>query len=356
MNSSTATVHDRESGCTPQLVEREVPKPAELLNGNGHKLVQVADLGRLGERSVEVPVSDLSFGFSPRARGHDQSHVEVLMGLLDRLPPILVHAPTMRVIDGVHRVIAARTKGRAQVRALLFHGSEAEASVQAIFCNVSHGKPLSLSERQKAAGSVLRVYPAWSDRRVAAVCGLSPKTVGRVRQDSSEEVPQLRLGRDGRSRPSDPTLSRRRIAELFRENPNATIQAVVAATASSPGTVRDVRARLQRGDSILPPRVAEAQSRQDEEPVDGAPAFEEKLKDDKAFNSRTTGMEFTEWLQSRLVADDGEWGEFVGSVPLSRVYEVADAARRCADSWRRFAAELEARTGGSYSKPQNPQP
>lgn len=288
----------------------------------------------------------LSFGFSPRTRGHDKAHVDVLIGVIDRLPPILVHAPTMRVIDGMHRVLAARSVGRQSICARLFHGSEAEAEVQAVFSNVSHGKPLTLTERQAAARNVLSCYPTWSDRRVAAVCGLSPKTVGRVRQETTGEGPQLRLGRDGKARPSDPALLRRRIAQALEENPQATVQEIVTCTGASPGTVRDVRTRVRRGDDILPSRVAHAQrSERKTEESNG----ESKTVRDDAYISRQGGTDFAEWFESQLIANDGEWERYIEVVPLSRVYEVADSARSCAEAWKRFADALEARSGGSYA-------
>jgi hypothetical protein len=268
----------------------------------------------------------------------------VLIGVIDRLPPILVHARTMRVIDGMHRVLAARSLGRRSICARLFHGSEAEAEVQAVFSNVSHGKPLTLADRQTAARNVLTCYPTWSDRRVAAVCGLSPKTVGRVRQEcgATEEGPQLRLGRDGKARPSDPALLRRRIAQALEEHPHATVQEIVARTGASPGTVRDVRKRVRRGDNILPSRIADAQSNHNEQ-------HHSRTVGDTAVVSRRGGPEFTEWFESQLIDDDREWERFIEAVPLSRVYEVADTARSCAERWKRFADALEARSGGSYA-------
>jgi hypothetical protein len=49
-----------------------------------------------------------------------------------------------------------------------------------------------------------------------------------------------------------------------------------------------------------------------------------------------------EWLDVTAV-DDG-WFEHVGDLPLSRLYELADEARRRSIWWGRFADALEART------------
>ena len=111
-------------------------------------------------------VADLSVGYSPRQRKVDDDHVTLLGEVIDRLPPIVVDERTMTVIDGVHRLEAARRAGRAEIKALLFSGNETEGLVVAIQANVRHGKPLSRAERQAAACALLRRSPDRSDRWV----------------------------------------------------------------------------------------------------------------------------------------------------------------------------------------------
>ena len=127
-------------------------------------------------------LTDLVGSYSPRDIRVDEDHVLALAEVLDRLPPVVVDERTMKVIDGVHRVEASRRMGRTEIRALLFSGSETDALVVAVQANVRHGKPLSRSERQAAAGTLLRRCPDRSDRWVAEVCGLSHSTVARIRR------------------------------------------------------------------------------------------------------------------------------------------------------------------------------
>jgi hypothetical protein len=248
----------------------------------------------------------------------------------------------MRVIDGVHRVLAARSRGQHSISAYLFHGNEAEAWLQAVLCNMAHGKPLTLAERESAGSKVLELYPEWSDRRIAATCGLSPKTVSSIRRRATVDSPQLRarVGRDGRSRSTSPIELRRRIAEALSSDPTASIRAIAARTNAAQGTVRDVRARLQRGDSIFSPRLAAAAQAQQEA------ADDSDLTEDQALGSQKEGAEFVDWFDAHNLAGDADWKPFVDAIPVSRVYEVADAARRCADIWRRFATAVESRVRG----------
>jgi ParB-like chromosome segregation protein Spo0J len=325
--------------------ERRAPGPVRL--GEPAEVVamaspRAAEARRRLDAPVEVGVDELRFDLSPRHQDVDEEHVAVLAGALENLPPIVVHAPSMQVIDGVHRVMAARAAGLDTVPALLSHGTEEEAAVQAIYFNVAHGKPLTFAEREAATTKVLALQPAWSDRRIAAVCGLSPKTVARLRVLATVEDPQLRarVGRDGRRRAIDPIEARERIAATIEADPGASNRSIAAETGASQRTVRDVRDRMARGEDILSPRLAARRRREQREQAE-APASE-----DEAFEALPGGAEFARWLDAHVVTSDDEWRGHVDAVPLSRVYEVADTARRCAGTWERLASALEGRISG----------
>ena len=64
---------------------------------------------------------------------------------------------------------------------------------------------------------------------------------------------------------------------------------------------------------------------------------------DPAFLSRDDGREFLRWFQRTSVKETDQ-GRHLGQVPLSRVYTVADEARRRAAWWSDFALQLEGRT------------
>ena len=56
------------------------------------------------------------------------------------LSPILVRRCTNQVIDGVHRLIAARRRGQETIALRYFDGDEASAFVLAVSMNVAHGR------------------------------------------------------------------------------------------------------------------------------------------------------------------------------------------------------------------------
>ena len=137
---------------------------------------------------VQLALADLRGGPSLRANGLDPAHVALLAEMANRWPAIVVHRADFTVIDGQHRVAAARQLGLHHVRAVLFDGSPDDAYVEFVRCNVGHGLPLSLEERRAAVQRILRTHADRSDRGIAEVCGVSPKTVARV----PRRIPRLR--------------------------------------------------------------------------------------------------------------------------------------------------------------------
>jgi ParB-like chromosome segregation protein Spo0J len=284
-----------------------------------------------GERIEDLPVDQLRFGLSPRKGATDPQHVAALAEVLGDVPPILVQASTMRVIDGVHRVLAARSIGQTTIRAVIFEGDETAAHIEAVHRNVRHGMPLTLGEREAAASKFLELVPEWSDRRIATVSGISPKTVARLRDRATVDSAQLRarVGRDGRIRAVDSSEVRRQVVEALRADPEASNRAIARRTRASQATVRDVRQRLARGESGLLAVVRPERQRQ-------AAAGEPERKHQAAPD------EFADWFVARDLGDS-DWQPYVDAIPISRVYEVADACRRRSESWRAFASALEDR-------------
>ncbi|MDW5328858.1 ParB/RepB/Spo0J family partition protein [Plantactinospora sp. KLBMP9567] len=128
-----------------------------------------------------LEVAGLGIADSPRLAGEDPEHVRLLAGIEASLPPILVHLPTMRVVDGVHRLRAAQLRGDERIKAVFFDGDAEAAFVRAVEENNAHGLPLSLPDREAAAARIVASHPHWSDRAIAAATGLAARTVAGIR-------------------------------------------------------------------------------------------------------------------------------------------------------------------------------
>ncbi len=344
-------------------------------------------------RAVTVPISALDLSRPLRSSGQDPEHVRAL-AMLDPslLPPVLVHRPTMRVLDGMHRVRAELLRGGTQIRVEFCEGTEEESFVLAVRSNVAHGLPLSLGDRKAAATRILRAYPVWSDRSIGSVSGLSPKTVGVIRRRSAEEDPRLnevgRMGRDGRTHPASVAEGRLYASKLISERPHASLREIASSAGISLGTAQDVRKRLENGQDPVPAprggahRTAGAAprtpvvSRRIEDGAGGSggsgevggvgdgagddrpgplrrgagpgerrPPLPERLralKQDPALRSTDMGRALLRMLSSHEIPL-AHWQAFVGGVPPHCARAVADIAGECARIWQEFAREMAGR-------------
>jgi hypothetical protein len=199
---------------------------------------------------VTVPVLSLRPADSPRLNGEDKGHILRLAEMDTPLPPILVDKRTMRVIDGMHRLMAASLRGRDTIEVIFFGGSEADMFLRAVQENVTHGLPLSQADRRAAAERIIASHPNMSDRAIGQVAGLAAKTVATIRKRSTDSVPQSngRVGMDGKVRPLNWVEGRRRAAELLAQQPDASLRDIARGAGISPATVLDVRKRLERGE------------------------------------------------------------------------------------------------------------
>jgi ParB-like chromosome segregation protein Spo0J len=272
----------------------------------------------------------------------------------------------MRVIDGVHRVRAALLNRIEKIPARILDCDETAAFVLAVRANVTHGLPLSQSDRAAAAVRIITYRPEWSDRAVAAVTGLSDKTVSRIRGRSTAETSQshARIGRDGRIRPLDTGASRQQAAEMINEKPEVGLREVARATGLSVATVRDVRQRIGRGEDPVPGRyrssalessaiaTATKPPRLTAGGVKRKDVFADrnillaKLTQDPSLRFSETGRQIVRWLHQHSVDADGV-ESLVGGLPDHWAPVVASLARGCARTWLRIAEQLEQRAEGA---------
>jgi hypothetical protein len=291
----------------------------------------------------------LRFGPQIRGGGLDEDHVRILMELKGEWPPILVWGGQNLVIDGAHRVCAARRLGLNSVMVDRFWGTAEEVYVEAVRRNVEHGLPLSLCDRMRAAERILEDHPEWSDRRISSVCAVGAKGVSRLRLERSASAeaplpdPDTRIGMDGKIRPVHPAQARERALRALEDNPEGSLRLIAAVAGVSPETVRSVRKNLQ-GEAEIRPLL-----RVDEPPSVDSPVLLHSADDrpmghwgeDPAFSSRAHGDQFAAWFEESTVGD--EWRHYFDVVPVSRIYEIADEAQRRAACWSEFAQTLEAR-------------
>ncbi|WP_218952129.1 hypothetical protein [Amycolatopsis anabasis] len=119
-----------------------------------------------------VALSALRVGESPRFGDVDRDLVLALATEAAAVPPIVVHWPTMRVVDGIHRLLAARVRGDQAMRVKFFSGTLDDAFVLSVYYNGVSGFPLTEAERLAAVARIHRTHPHWPLWVIRALAGL----------------------------------------------------------------------------------------------------------------------------------------------------------------------------------------
>jgi ParB-like chromosome segregation protein Spo0J len=308
-----------------------------------------------------VPLSALSGGLSPRLKGEDAEHIRLLAQTANPFPPILVQCGTMRVIDGMHRLKAARLLGRETIEVRFIDGTEPELLAAAVRANAGHGLPLTLADREAAASRMIALLPRQSDRWIAKVIGLAPGTVAAVRRWSGQPGDVgTRVGQDGRERPLDIADRRMLAKDAIIRHPDASLRTIAKLAGISPGTVRDVRQRLLRGEDPVTRKAPPSKKQQKKPAAAAAPgspgrgnqaaagpardryALLQDLRKDPSLRFTQLGRTLLDWLAVRAAGPSG-LDPLVDALPPHCSYLIAGLARSCADEWLEAARRLERR-------------
>jgi hypothetical protein len=332
------------------------------MGGTATRLPELEDVdtrhcGADGSADVQwVPIAELVLSDSPRIAGEDSEHAQALAESKSgaELPPIIVQRGTNRVVDGMHRVRAAQLRGEQAIRARFFDGDDESAFVLAVRLNTQHGLPLSLADRKSAARRILREHTAWSNRAIASVVELSPKTIAALREETGQPEGQARIGRDGRLRPVSTAAGRERAKEILMRNPTSSLRAVSAVAGVSPGTVRDVRDKLRRqaGDVVPGPGGAAPARRPDAPPprvpvpqrggLASAEAKLRALRSDPSLRFSESGRLLLSILAVAAMDTRARAG-LIANLPDHCVDFVAELATASAQVWQEIATRLEQR-------------
>ena len=102
------------------------------------------------------------------------------------MPPITVYdvkSIGRLLVDGFHRLTAAKKAGLKYIDANFRPASYDDAFVDAIKANAEHGIPLSIKEKRKAITKYLKKFPERADKWIAEDVGVSKNTVAKIREE-----------------------------------------------------------------------------------------------------------------------------------------------------------------------------
>lgn len=315
---------------------------------------------------VNIPLGSLVAAFYLRQAGTDAAHVRLLADAASSvdLPPILVQKNSSRIIDGMHRFRAAKLRGEHSIRARIVDCTDADALVLAVRSNTLHGLPLSKADRVSGAKRILAANPDLSDRCIAGMAGLSPRTIASLRNSATAGrlSPAKRLGRDGKRRPVASEEGRQRAAVYIRSHPEASLRQVARASDISLGTAHSVREKLRTGSAPKTAGPGDREARPAVTALDGAvdrlgpaatttrqqalefswPTISAKLANDPALRYTPGGRAFLRWMSTHSMQAD-EWREFVDTIPQRWAEDVARVAASMSAEWDQYARSLRTR-------------
>ncbi|MEU3727437.1 ParB N-terminal domain-containing protein [Streptomyces sp. NPDC031705] len=290
---------------------------------------------------IEIPIGTVLPADSPRSAGSSSTHAQLLAETGAELPPILVHRQTMRVIDGMHRLEAAKIRADRTIRARFFDGDTEEAFVLAVETNVRHGLPLSLADRKAAALRIVQAHPHWSDRAVAAKAGLTHKTVGALRRQSTGEIPQstARIGLDGRTRPVRTARAAGSGAD-GRDGPRGAEDLPEARDGQSTPPCRFLN--ITQRTSAAEGRAAARQSVPVMDRSLDWKASLQRLRSDPSLRYTEAGRTLLRLLEVHVVTA-AHWQIIAEQVPAHCLEVLTDFALNCAEDLQRLSIRLEQR-------------
>lgn len=197
-----------------------------------------------------ISVHDLLLdrSLNPRRQAVDPDVVDHYASIFNEViwPPILVHRGTNKLLDGWHRVEAAKRAGVYSLPVLWADCKEEEMFALAVKANLGHGLRLTREERYQAIARLQR--ESWTPERIAEVLGCSLGMVSRT-----EKAEDLRIKYKVKSHPAAalPIESLVEITKLPEELQDEIVELACEVEAEPADLRRTVRA-VKKGEVETP--------------------------------------------------------------------------------------------------------
>ena len=130
---------------------------------------------------------------------------------------------------------------------------------------------------------------------------------------------RVRTGRDGRRRPVDPVPGQLAVAKLVADNPTITIRKAAGVVGVAPSTVQRVVTVITK-----PEKHSSAEMPAGARVIRGSA---DVPANDRSFQACQGYADAASWLAKTTVTLE-DLTTYLGSLPLSRTYEVVDECRR----------------------------
>jgi hypothetical protein len=125
-----------------KVAEDTTPIPVEPIEAQSHAPMR-RELTKFDALPiVTISISSLLLDQFARQGDENDEHTRALTESGEQLPPIVVHGPSMRVINGIHQVRAAIMRGEKTIGARIYHGTYYDDAVfMVVRMSIAHGLP-----------------------------------------------------------------------------------------------------------------------------------------------------------------------------------------------------------------------
>ena len=190
-----------------------------------------------------VSVHDLIFDrtINPRLNGVDQEVVEFYAGIFNDVvwPPVLVHQPSNKLLDGWHRVEAAKRAGVYALPVQWVEAKDEDLFALAVKANLGHGVNLKKEERLKAVARLQR--EGWTNERIATFLGFSLTMVNKTEKAEDLRIKFKVENHPGAALPIESLIEINKLPQEYHDEIAELTCEVEAAPADVRRTVRAIK-------------------------------------------------------------------------------------------------------------------
>lgn len=139
-------------------------------------------------QQLELKVIRIDGGTQSRVELNNTTVEEYSEAMADgvQFPPVVVFCDGAShwLADGFHRYFGADHAGLGKIAADVRNGTQRDAVLYSLKANATHGLKRTNADKRKAVETLLKdsEWAAWSDRKIAEVCGVSHPFVAAIRK------------------------------------------------------------------------------------------------------------------------------------------------------------------------------
>lgn len=137
---------------------------------------------------LELDQIRIDGGTQSRVELNQETVAEYALAFTDgaAFPPVVVFfdGAYYWLADGFHRYFGARDAGESAIAVQVINGTQRDAVLYSLKANATHGLKRTNADKRKAVETLLKdaEWAAWSDRKIAEVCGVGHPFVAAIRK------------------------------------------------------------------------------------------------------------------------------------------------------------------------------